>query len=979
MTSALSEGGRRQATGPARPGGGSLQRATGESGWWRRAPPPLNRVTLEVAAGGRASGRWLGAAAWLLLVGGLAGLCVSSCVGNRARDATLPPAARALTAVSEEFDFGEPLLGWIIGHQRRPRIAASPDGYLVIWLHQQSHTLITPAVWDLYATRLDRSGALLDARAIEIADGVLDAAVSWDGSHYVVAYADIADRQELRSDLRYYHYDVWGVFARRVATDGTVREPIDTPIVAADFSRDIVRNQVAVGSSGTQSLVAWVSDNRRDGADNPRLDGQRLDQAGARAGGAFSIAGGEGRRLAPAVASDGTDFLVAWADGRDGPGAAPTDIHATPVSAAGAVQTADGAVVSAGSSAREGVALAWNGVHYLASWLEVGGAEAAVGIAGRRIGPDGALADAADLVVARPVAQRRPLAAAPMALAGGFLLAWTSFETDGAGSVRVAGIDGGGAVGNPGGRVLGPVAGVGASAFLVPGAPANLVAWDDTGGLPTFDIVIAPLDAQATALAAPARPVTLSPTSHSGAVVASDGTDLLAVWADTRDGVVYRIYARAWRRRRAEGPRWFPDLARPRPAAACGGGLGRWHLPGGLAGGRGGGGRGLSVRGPGGRRRNRRDPQGVRLGPPDSPIDPAVAWSGDSFLVAWRTQSGRIAGMRMKADGTLLDAQPRPWATRGPANPARGWRGRRRMAAGVDRGPRPDADRDPRRADRGRRGRARLPQPPDRRRGHPAMEPGGGLGRRPVFRGLDRPAARRARRLRGARGRGRRPAGSGRHPNLGSSAGPAIARGRLGRDQLPGRVGRPARRLAAVGCVRGAGERGRDAARSRRLCRVGGSCRRRHGRRRLGGRRARAGAVCPPGFRRWPATLTLAGLSPAGSVPRGAGHGGGVCHGGGLRQRPVQRRRVCAPGAGPGAGPGARGVPGRCRSAGSHAAAAPSPRCSPGDRRAGHRCPRCWGGRAAVAPAARRRRVRRLPESRASVRPPARCSRCWPW
>jgi hypothetical protein len=608
---------------------------------------------LEVAAARGRAGTL--ALVGLVLTGGGVGACGDDA---RTRPGEGRRAAAALSSVGDEIALGEPPLGRLVGHQRRPRIAASPDGYLLVWLQFPSHALVAPVIGDLYAARLDRSGALLDPWGLKIADSVPDAAVTWDGSHYLVAYADIEDRRELRSDLRYYHYDVWGVFARRVATDGSFLEPIDGPIVLADFSRDIERMEVAVAASGSRSLVAWVDDDRKDGSDHRDLHAQQLDAAGARAGNTVSLAGAPGLKRAPAVASDGDGFLVAWADGRDNPGAAPTDVYATAVSAAGAIQVPGGALVSVGSSPREGVSLAWNGGHYLATWRERDAA-AGDGIAGRRIGPDGSVADATDLAIAPGLPDRRQHPAGSLARGDGFLVAWTSFDIAPAvGNLRIAGIGGDGAVADPGGRVLAPVVADGGNALLAPGTPSNLVAWDDTGALPTFDVLLAPLDVAAV-LSAPANPVTLSPISQTHPALASDGSELLAVWGDTRDGVINRIYGARVGAGVVKDPGGFPiGPARglqQAPVVAWGGGtyLVVWRETAAL------GGTGSLYAARVGADGRVADPQGVLLARPESPLDPAVAWAGDAFLVVWRTSTSRAATVRVKADGTILDASPR--------------------------------------------------------------------------------------------------------------------------------------------------------------------------------------------------------------------------------------------------------------------------------------------------------------------------------
>jgi len=123
----------------------------------------------------------------------------------------------------------------------------------------------------------------------------------------------------------------------------------------------------AVAFNGTNYLVVW--EDRRHGSLRA-IYGARIDQAGEvldPAGIRLSQAANE--QVSPAVASNGTDWLVAWQDGR--PGASQDDIYGTRVGADGSVKDILGIQISAGTSAsgqQQTPAVASDGTDYFVAW-----------------------------------------------------------------------------------------------------------------------------------------------------------------------------------------------------------------------------------------------------------------------------------------------------------------------------------------------------------------------------------------------------------------------------------------------------------------------------------------------------------------------------------------------------------------------------------------------------------------------------------
>src|SRR5450432_1115873 len=94
----------------------------------------------------------------------------------------------------------------------------------------------------------------------------------------------------------------------------------------------------AVASNGTTFLIVWD-----DGSD---LRGTRIDGDGNILDAALTISSAAGEQIEPQVASNGTDYLVAWTDPRNG----DKDIYATRVTGAGVVQDTTGIAVHTGAA-----------------------------------------------------------------------------------------------------------------------------------------------------------------------------------------------------------------------------------------------------------------------------------------------------------------------------------------------------------------------------------------------------------------------------------------------------------------------------------------------------------------------------------------------------------------------------------------------------------------------------------------------------
>jgi hypothetical protein len=260
------------------------------------------------------------------------------------------------------------------GRQETAQISRGGDAYLVVWADNRSSLEGVGSggpytgrglgtMTDIYAARVDLSGAVVDAVPRVVSEAVFNQTVprvGWNGQNWLVAW--MTERETDR-----YFFDVLAV---RVAPDGTVLDPSPILLHAGPTTLDEYP-PFAVGSDGTNWVVLWRGLDELEGIftiEGARVapDGTVLDPGGrtlrrdvwnsAPTSADIAFAGDEylmtwleldslsadwvvrGQRLepdldpigsvfkinryvpssprAPAVASNGTDFLVAWSEER---------------------------------------------------------------------------------------------------------------------------------------------------------------------------------------------------------------------------------------------------------------------------------------------------------------------------------------------------------------------------------------------------------------------------------------------------------------------------------------------------------------------------------------------------------------------------------------------------------------------------------------------------------------------------------------
>ena len=240
---------------------------------------------------------------------------------------------------------GEPVYGPAAYSQGRPAAAFDGTNYLVVWTDNRSGSSE-----DIYGARVNVGGVVLDPLGIAISTAETYQgcpAVAFNGTNFLVAWYDYRSGSS---------YDIYGA---RVSVGGAVLDPTGIAIsTAAGF-----QEYPAVGSDGTNYLVVW-----HDGRDvgDLHIYGARVSAGGAvldPAGIAISTAAVEQYR--PRIAFDGTNCLVVWYDYRSG---SPMDIYGARVSAGGVVLDPAGIAISTAANEQVSPAIAFDGTNYLVVW-----------------------------------------------------------------------------------------------------------------------------------------------------------------------------------------------------------------------------------------------------------------------------------------------------------------------------------------------------------------------------------------------------------------------------------------------------------------------------------------------------------------------------------------------------------------------------------------------------------------------------------
>ena len=275
--------------------------------------------------------------------------------------------------------------------QAMAAVGAGTGGYLVVWQDRRSVASSPISQVDLFGVRVSSAGVVLDPAGIQITmamDDQKEPAMAFGAGQYLVVWQDLRNASK--------GIDVYGA---RVSAAGNVLDLTGIPISSGAGER----SAPAVAFDGKQFLVVWQD--RRNSGTQYDIYGARVDSAGKvldPAGIAVSKAAAYQRF--PAVAHDGTRFLVVWQDR----GLGNYDIRGARVDGTGKVLDPTGVVLSSAPKHQEYPAVTRGGAgNFMVVWQDRRGADR--DIYGTRVTGAGKALDPSGIAIASlPKHQQSP-------------------------------------------------------------------------------------------------------------------------------------------------------------------------------------------------------------------------------------------------------------------------------------------------------------------------------------------------------------------------------------------------------------------------------------------------------------------------------------------------------------------------------------------------------------------------------------------
>jgi len=281
-------------------------------------------------------------------------------------------------------------------------VACGAGNCFVLWQDDRNG-----GIYQIYGARVSREGTVLDTAGLLMhhlsrafwTDGV--PAVASDGQDYLTVWPRATPPR-----------DILGVLVRR---GGLILDPAPASISTAPNDQI----NCAAAFVDTTYLVVW--EDYRSGATQKiygtrvTRSGRLLDSAGIR------ISHADSRR--PAVAADGTDFLVVWEELRGSPSG--EDICAARVTEGGVLLDTSGVVLSEARYAQSEPSVCYGAGCYFIAWQDA--RNSAFQIYCARVSPAGQVLDTAGILVTPTGREFLPSVASGDS---GFLVAWQHKPSD---------------------------------------------------------------------------------------------------------------------------------------------------------------------------------------------------------------------------------------------------------------------------------------------------------------------------------------------------------------------------------------------------------------------------------------------------------------------------------------------------------------------------------------------------------------------
>jgi hypothetical protein len=279
-----------------------------------------------------------------------------------------------------------------------PRVAACGRLFLVTWEYQGN----SPDEHVVYGCRIGEDGNVLDAAGFRIASGPGARAypnLAANNINWLVVWRDAKTGAT---------GDIYGTFIR---TNGEVVSPGGFAVSSHAQSQSVP----SIASNGVDFFVAW-HDYRNGATEDWDIYGTKISADGSVASpSGVAIARAAHQQWFANVASNGSEFLVTWSDGRnESTFGTNGDIYGSRVSSSGTLLTPNSLLISLSQGNQEDPFAASDGSDYFVIWDDDRDAATGSDIYGVRLSPNGQVED----ISGWPVNQNHSVQAKPAIASG---------------------------------------------------------------------------------------------------------------------------------------------------------------------------------------------------------------------------------------------------------------------------------------------------------------------------------------------------------------------------------------------------------------------------------------------------------------------------------------------------------------------------------------------------------------------------------
>lgn len=467
-------------------------------------------------------------------------------VPQQLMDVTVYPAVLDPTIEAEQR-VDDPILGNLGQNVTRPYVASRGAGLFAVWSDQRNDT----NNGDIYATRLTTAGAVLDTRGVLInaATGAQRTPVAARvGTSYLVAWDNAGDITAASVNDSNVVTQLGNVSATggvesvpAIAAQGTtamVAWQVDDDIYASTYTGSFgptipvatgaeAQRQPAVAASATGFLVAW--------SDGIGVKAQLFTSAGVATGAVIAIGNSSGSSAFPAVAFNGTDYMVVFNVGGD--------LYGARVSTSGVLVDATPVVVSNATGLQQDASLSCSATTCLVTYLDgrnfaTGGYDIYGHLSNFDFTPSGT-----DFAIQTAV--RYQVAPSVAVHSAGWFAVWEDLRTGGPSLAIGTPISAAGAVADATGIVVSRTNANEQNAAISNTPTQQFVVWADSRALGNNIVGVRYNGVGGARLDAAALTVSNGAGDQAFPAVVFDGTNYVVVWSDAR-GATRDIYATAF-------------------------------------------------------------------------------------------------------------------------------------------------------------------------------------------------------------------------------------------------------------------------------------------------------------------------------------------------------------------------------------------------------------------------------------------------